>query len=353
MKALMTQPMQAESLRVEEIGEPRLADGSLLVSAVALGICGTDRDIIGGEYGSSPPGHERLILGHESLGLVREAPPDSGFAAGDLIVPFVRMPDPVPCDCCAAGEWDRCRNGQFTEHGIKSLDGFGRERYRLAPGRAISIDRSLGILGVLTEPAGVVAKAWAEIDRLTNGVCWTPRRVLITGAGPVGLLAMMIGLQRNLDVHVYDSATEGITPALARDAGATYHVPPFDDVPRDFDIIIECTGAAPIATVAAAHTKSDGIVCLLGVVGHHTPVTVDGAAFNDTLVLGNRVVFGSVNANRRHFELARDALLAADRAWLARLITRRVPFDRWADAFRKGPDDIKTVIVFDVAESID
>src|SRR4051794_32145327 len=152
MKALMVQPKTASSLKLEEIADPPRSQGDLLVEAVALGVCGTDREIIEGKYGSAPTGHKRLVIGHESLGRVIDAPGESNLKTGDLIVPFVRMPDPVPCDCCAAGQWDRCRNGQFTEHGIKDVDGFARERYRVQSRHCIKVPNELGLVGVLMEP---------------------------------------------------------------------------------------------------------------------------------------------------------------------------------------------------------
>ena len=84
------------------------------------------------------------MLGHESLGEVIEAPPGSGFAAGDRVVGIVRRPDPVPCPACAAGEWDMCRNGRYTERGIKGLHGFGAERFRIEPEFAVKVDPALG-----------------------------------------------------------------------------------------------------------------------------------------------------------------------------------------------------------------
>src|SRR3954462_6911019 len=108
MKALMVEPRTASSLRIEDIAEPSPDQGAVLVRAVALGICGTDRDIISGAYGSPPPGHKRLVLGHESLGVVEEAPATAAGRRGDLVVGFVRNPAPLPCACCAMGEWDRC-----------------------------------------------------------------------------------------------------------------------------------------------------------------------------------------------------------------------------------------------------
>ena len=133
MRALTVQPSRPGSARVEEVPEPPPEAGAVLVQALALGICGTDREIAGGEYGWAPEGRDRLVLGHESLGRVLEAPDDAEVRAGDLVAGVVRRPDPLPCECCAAGRFDLCRNGDYTERGIKALDGYGSERWRVEP----------------------------------------------------------------------------------------------------------------------------------------------------------------------------------------------------------------------------
>jgi hypothetical protein len=128
------------------------ADGSVLVETLAVGICGTDHEIISGDYGEAPPGDDYLVLGHESLGRVVEAPEGSGFADGDLVVGIVRRPDPVPCANCAVGEWDMCRNGRYTERGIKGRHGYAGERYRIHPEFAVKLAPDLDRVGVLLEP---------------------------------------------------------------------------------------------------------------------------------------------------------------------------------------------------------
>ena len=129
--AITVTPGEAGSARLTHVDEPRRGESELLLDMIALGICGTDREIVAGEYGWSPPGGGRLVLGHESLGRVREAPPGSELQPGDLVAGIVRRPDPDPCPCCARGEFDMCRNGRYRERGIKELDGYGAERVAL------------------------------------------------------------------------------------------------------------------------------------------------------------------------------------------------------------------------------
>jgi threonine dehydrogenase-like Zn-dependent dehydrogenase len=346
MRALTVQPGVPDSLQLEEFRVPGPERGSVLLRAVGLGVCGTDREIISAKYGKAPPGHQRLIIGHESLAVVEDAPDGCGLVRGDLAVGVVRHPDPVPCPNCAAGEWDMCRNGQYTEHGINSLDGFGSEWYRLDPKFVIRVEPMLGDLGVLVEPASVVAKAWEHTERIGRRALWQPSRVLVTGAGPVGLLAALLGAQRNLSVHVLDRADDPVKSALVRDLGASFHVGSLNDVPGSFDVVMECTGAKSLPLDVTTRTAPDGIVCLIGVSAAGVESSVDVGALNRALVLGDRVIFGSVNANRRHYEAAMHALAAADPAWLRRLITRRVPLDQWRDAFVQRLDDVKTVIEF-------
>src|SRR3954471_3112067 len=185
MRALTTLPGSPHTLRLEQFPEPPVQDGELLVATRAIGLCGTDREIADGAYGSAPPGAERLILGHESIGRVVAAPAGSGFAAGDWVVAIVRRPDPVPCPNCAVGEWDMCRNGLYTEHGIRARHGFGSEQYRGEAPYLVKVAPELGELGVLLEPTSVVAKAWEQIGRIGARAHWQPRKVLVTGAGPI------------------------------------------------------------------------------------------------------------------------------------------------------------------------
>jgi len=344
MRALTVIPRKAGSARLEDVPEPPVEDGPIVVEVIAVGVCGTDHEILEGHYGWAPPGRDRLILGHESLGRVIEAPGESGLAKGDLVVGIVRRPDPVPCPNCAVDEWDMCRNGQYTERGIKQRDGYASDRYRIEPKFAVKIDPKLGDLGVLLEPASVLAKAWEHIERIGRRAAWAPRRVLVTGAGPIGLLGALMGIQRGLEVHVLDKATSGPKPDLVRDLGATYHDQGIEKVGPVADIVLECTGVGELIFSVMSRENPDKIICLTGVSSGGRKLDIDAGSINQSMVLGNDVVFGSVNANRRHYETAAGALSQADPTWLARLITRRVPLENWQDALKRRSTDVKPII---------
>jgi glucose 1-dehydrogenase len=347
MRAITVTPGVAGSASLDEVPEPPLADGAVLVRTRALGVCATDREILGGVYGSAPPGERRLVLGHESLGTVEEAPAQSGLKPGDLVVGIVRRPDPQPCVACSEGEWDMCRNGRYTERGIKERHGYGAERFRVEPEFAIKVDPKLGLLAVLLEPASILAKAWDHTERIGKRArVWRPRTVLITGAGPIGLLAALMAKQRGLEVHVLDHNKGGPKEAIVRDLGGIYHSDA-DSLRRLApDVLMECTGASSVIRDCLDVAAPAGIVCLTGVTESGKIFELDIGAINRDLVLDNAVIFGTVNANRRHYEIAADALAGADRAWLERLITRRVPLERWGEALEARRGDIKVIIDF-------
>lgn len=346
MHALTVVPGKPDTLRIDEVPDPAPDEGELLVEGVAVGVCGTDHEIAAGDYGWAPPGDERLIIGHESLGRVAQAPGGSGFSVGDLVVGVVRRPDPEPCGACAHGQFDMCRNGRYTERGIKQRHGYASQLWTVEPDYAVRLDTSLADVGVLMEPTTVVAKAWEQIEKVGARGWFEPRTALVTGAGPIGLLAALLGVQRGLEVHVLDQVTDGPKPDLVTDLGATYHHRNAAEVAAELqpDVAIEATGVGAVVFDVLAETSSYGVTCLTGVSPKGRSLTIDAGGLNRDLVLENDAVIGSVNANLGHYRDAAAALAEADLPWLRRLITRRVPLSRAQEAFADGDGDVKVVI---------
>jgi threonine dehydrogenase-like Zn-dependent dehydrogenase len=340
MRALSVVPGQPDTATVEERPDPPESEGAVLVDGLLMGVCGTDVEIAKDGYGIPPAGQTRMVLGHESLGRVRQGAGD--FVAGDLVAGVVRRPD--GCAACADDQWDMCLDGGFVERGIKGADGYGATSWRADPRFLVKLDPELGDLGVLLEPTSVVAKAWEQVDRIGSRAYWAPKTALVTGAGPIGLLAALLGVQRGLEVTVVDLATEGAKPQLVQDLGATYSTKKVSQLGLRPDVVIECTGVGELVYECLEHTGPNAIVALAGISAARAEVETPLSELNKELVLSNEVVFGTVNAGKRHYAQAADAMAKADRSWLERLVTKRVPLDRWADALSKGDDDVKVVI---------
>jgi threonine dehydrogenase-like Zn-dependent dehydrogenase len=210
----------------------------------------------------------------------------------------------------------------------------------------MKVDSGLGILGVLLEPTTVIVKALEQVAAIGRRSFWEPRTLLVTGAGPIGLLAALGAKVHGLDVHVLDRAESGPKPDLVRALGATYHSGSVKEIGFAPDAIVECTGAGQVISDSIHAIGSSGIICLTGV-GHGGVITSDATAdIAASAVLKNNVIVGSVNANKRHWYKAANLLARADRDWLARLITRREKPENFERALARRPDDIKVIMQF-------
>ncbi len=323
MRAITVEPHKPDTARLEDIPEPDTRAGSVLVEAIAVGVVRDRRRDRGGQV--------RLGASRENTSRARARIPgpcrgrrhERGVSEGRPGGRHRPASGPLCLAPTAQSVSGTCaRNGQYTERGIKEIDGFMSERWRIEPEYAIKIDRSLGLLGVLLEPTTVVTKAWEQVLAVGHRAFWVPQTVLVTGAGPIGLLAAFLGRLQGLEVHVLDRVESGTKPDLVRALGATYHTGNIAGVGFEPDVIVECTGVGQVINDAVRGIAAGGVVCLTGVgAGGITvgPATADVAA---AAVLKNNVVVGSVNANKRHWYRAGQALAHADRSWLARLVTR-------------------------------
>jgi threonine dehydrogenase-like Zn-dependent dehydrogenase len=237
-----------------------------------------------------------------------------------------------------------CRSESFRECGIKEQHGYAREMYRLDPQFAVPVDPRLGQLGVLLEPASVVAKACTIGVHFLKRTEVRARTALITGAGPIGLLAALATCRYGLETYVVDIVDGGPKPDLVRDLGAHYHSGSAADLDISPEIVIECTGIGSVLRTAGAKAAPGGVIALTGISAVPATEEVNLSLFNKKMVLENKVLFGSVNAARSHYEAAARVLADADPTWLERLISRRVPADNWPEALQRQPDDVKVVM---------
>lgn len=342
MNAIVVEPGVKNSIHMQPMPDPDMSADQVAVKMIRVGLCGTDNEINQGLYGKAPDGEKFLILGHENLGVIQDVGKQvTGFKAGDVVVSTVRRPCGI-CPQCASGESDMCSSGQYTERGIMRRHGFMAEYYVEHPEYLNRIPQEIGEFAVLLEPMSIVEKGIDEAFLIQRRFTWKPQLAMVLGAGPVGLLACAVLRVRGLRVVVVGrEAADDLRAQIAKQLSAEYVSVadrPLDGVPKDTgvpDLIVEATGSAKVAFTAMQMLGPNGALCLLSVTGGQTqnPEPID--VINQRLVLGNQVVFGSVNAARRHFQRGVEDFVAIERAWpgsLARLLTDRIPwqdYDRW------------------------
>ncbi len=353
MRAVAVTPLRAGSARQVELPVPAVTSGTALMRVLEVGIDGTDTEINSGLYGEAPPGSDFLVIGHEALGMVEAVGEGvSGFARGDLVVSTVRRPD--DCPNCRAGESDMCLLGRYTERGIKGAHGYMGEYYAESPTFMVKIPPALRPFAVLLEPLSIVEKATFQAWKIQERMLWEPKRAVILGAGPIGILGTILLRIRGLEVHVYaKSPSDGVQARILASLGASYEsvadhpVTGIKDELGQVDFMLEATGSSEVAFEAMAQLGTNGVLCLTGVSGGNRSIAIPADVINLQMVLGNRLAFGSVNANRRYFEMGVQHFAQAEQRWpgiFERLITRRVPFDDFMAALDRRPDDIKTLL---------
>ncbi len=356
MKAITVTPGKGSSLRLLETGVPVPGAGEVLLKVLKVGVCGTDRDIVSGFYGTPPDGERDLIIGHESLCRVEDFGEDvSGLKQGELVVPTVRRNCTENCQNCSNGQSDMCLTGNYREHGIKRLHGFAREFATTDSGFVVGVDESLSEVGVLLEPLSIAEKGIEQAFVIqSQRMKWNPTDAIVLGAGAVGILATCILRIRGLEVRtVATRPLDSLKAKLVLQTGAEYvdaketHLASLEN---SCDLLIEATGNADVALQAQDLIRTAGIASYLGIYRDKI-LSEDAGRIFTGLVLGNRVHFGSVNANKRYFGAGAEDLVKARLRWpglLEAMITRRVPADAALGAYSaEGEDDLKTVVEFE------
>jgi threonine dehydrogenase-like Zn-dependent dehydrogenase len=351
MQALVTVPSDAHSTRLADMPAPRGGDGTVLVRTLEVGVCGTDREISEGLFGVAPDGEDALVLGHELLGVVdRDA---YGFARGDLVTATVRR-SCRRCAACAAGAPDACDTGDYLERGITRLHGFASELVAEAPEHLILVPPSLGRLGVLAEPASICERGLRHVRAVGARQPWSPRRALVLGTGAIGMIGTYLLRMDGLDVWTASRSAGGDRARLVEACGARHVATsetPLAAVAADaggFDVVFEAAGDAQLMLDTLGLLRRNGVACLLGIDGRPRDVSIDGRVLAVDAILENRLLFGSVNANRVDWSAAVEHLDRARARWpeaLEQFVGLRVPLDAFADAF--GYRGVKATLQLD------
>jgi len=357
MKAIAVTPGKPNTIHLREVPKPHTEDipngRGVLTKIMRVGVDGTDKEINAAEYGAAPAGDDYLIIGHESFGRVESVGPNvTEFKPGDYVALTVRRPGSSIYD--QIGTYDMTVDDSYFERGINLRHGFLTEYVVDSPEYIIRVPENLKEVGVLMEPMSVAQKAIEQAYRIQQRLrVWQPRRAAVLGASTLGLLATLTLRLRGLDVTTFGNTMPPfLNSQLIEELGARYvstkELSLTDASAKfgPFDLILEGTGYSPLVFEAMNVLARNGALAMVSVTGGSRQVQVPADAINLGFVLGNKVAFGSVNANREYFETGVKDLSTAELqypGWLEKLLTHPVRgLENYSDLIRiltdvKGP----------------
>jgi glucose 1-dehydrogenase len=357
-RAIAVSPDAPGAVHRTEIAVPDVGPNDVLVKVIRVGVCGTDREIIHGVIGTAPVGTADLVIGHEVLGrVIATGNGVHDLNEGDIVTATVRRPD--GCPACEAGQPDMCLWGEYEERGIVHRHGFMTECFVENRDFIIPVPAHLEDIGVLVEPLSVVEKAVRQVDLIQRRMAyWSPATAVVLGAGPIGILGTLLLRSRGLTVATVARTPEpNAAASVVAGAGAEYvstREESLDSLKArlgNIDIILECTGASPLAFAAMTMLGTNGVLALLSVTSGDRMAEVNANRINTSLVAGNKTVVGSVNAGLEDFTSAVDHLGRFEKLWpglLSQMFTERIPFDADITSItEKATQGIKTLIEFE------
>jgi len=353
MKAVKVIPKKKNSVKIVDIPIPLLKRNEVLVKVLYVGIDGTDRDIINGLYGKPSTNKKDLVLGHEALGIVEKVSTTvKNLKVGDFVVPMVRRPD--NCINCQHDEQDMCLTGNYTERGITGQDGYMAEYFTEQEKYLIKIPKSIGKKAVLLEPISVAEKAIRTALHSKKRFLWKPTTALVTGSGTLGILCSLILRSKGFEVIIVDRS-ENIRKQKIFDITNIRHFNTkkinLHDIPkktkRNIDIFVEATGNSSVALHGIMVAGVNSTSVLLSIAGGDSSIQLCSDCFNDGLVLHNKTIIGSVNANKIDFLSGIKSIKQIEKIWpglLESLITKEYSLDNITKAIQYLKDNIKVII---------
>jgi len=358
MKAIAVYPGKKDSLHLRTIRKPRINKDQVLVKSLYAGVCGTDIEINQGLYGTAPKGEDYLILGHESVGIVEKVGNNvSKLKEGDYVVRTVRRPcNDKECLNCKNDSNDMCITGNYVESGIKKLHGVMAEYFIDSPEFLLTVPEEYKEVAVLLEPLSVVEKATREAFLIQNRLNWNPQKALVVGAGSIGLLEAMTLRNKGLETFVFAKSLKGnLKSKIVKEMGAEYissqekTLFELKEEIGNIDLIVEASGNSEMVFQAMDILGNNGVLALTSVTPDNNKLIIPSDKINFNFVLGNKTLFGSVNANYFDYIKGVQEFIAFNNKWpnlIEKLITKKVELKDFKEAFIKERDDIKSVIKF-------
>jgi threonine dehydrogenase-like Zn-dependent dehydrogenase len=363
MKAIAVHPGKAGSIHLEEVPKPtvdQVPDGrGVLVRVLRVGVDGTDKEINAAEYGAAPEGDDYLIIGHENFGIVEEVGPNvpDTIRPGGYVVASVRRPGSSIYG--QIGLQDFTTDDVYYERGINLLHGYLTEYYVEDARFVFPLPETLREVGVLLEPTTVAEKGINhafEIQRRLK--VWEPRRALILGSGTIGLLAGLAARLRGLELTVASLPRPPYRNSeLVEQLGGVYRSTQDVDLAAiseergPFDMIMDATGFSPIIWEAAEVLGKNGVLVLSSITGGDRTAEIPSDRINQSFVLGNKVMVGTVNASPADFRIGVDDLIKAQAVypgWLEQLLTTPINglenYDEMIRALTEDADAIKVYV---------
>jgi threonine dehydrogenase-like Zn-dependent dehydrogenase len=343
-------PGKPNSVHLAEINKPSVDEipngRGVSVRVLRVGLDGTDREISAAEYGAAPSGYDFLVIGHEGIGQVEAVGPNvTELKPGDYVVATVRRPGNSIYDLI--GTNDMTTDDVYYERGINLRHGFLTEFYVDDAAYIVKVPDRLKDVGVLLEPLTVAEKGIHQAFEIQRRLkVWRPRRAAVMGAGTIGLLATLALRLRGIEVTTFARDPKpNLNAQLIEGIGARYLItqeePIIDGGKKygPFDLIFEATGNSGVVFDSMQALGKNGVLVLSSVTGGSRMVQIPADRINLEFVLGNKVMVGTVNANREYFEMGVRDMAQAEAeypGWLTRLLTDRVTgLDNFVELFQK------------------
>lgn len=354
-------------LKLVDHPEPQILSPTQVALRIReVGVCGTDREIAAGAYGTPPEGERYLVMGHEALGEVVEVGTSvTRLKKGDLVVPTMRRPcRDMRCRACGQGRPDFCVTGEFLQRGVRGAHGYLAERVVDEQRYLVPVSAELRDVAVLTQPLSVVEAAIRQVDDYQRRLPWAeelegrsgraPDRVaVVIGAGPVGALAALALRVRGWETFIHSREPRGKKSALAESFGIGWSSRREETIEElskragPIDLILEASGASPLAFEALPALGTNGVFVFTGIPGRKAPVPRELGNVMPGIVLRNQGVLGVTNPSVDAYRAAVQDLALFARRWptlVPQLIAERRPLDAARDVLDGSARGFKEVI---------